>query len=530
MEEKIKQKPKVVEFKRTKFTLALENTIFLIFFIIFVLSFFISFPVILQLSTKNTYYFYLRPLEKVSLILLIPSLITLVINYLFFKVFYQSNFHSKIASYRYIFHFLNFKVLTILTFIVTYLHFYLKDYFTFLNNIYKSTEIYLILLSGATLIITSFSKIFTFNKNMYYLVETSSDDLEHKIQEEIKLDEQSILIKEPYTTFGEKEYFAYSNEINYLLYLDSIEENINNRIQMIKNKNKYILPSELNKFAPFALKKKIESRAILFNSQLCGQITEFEITEKEGKVKLNNIEINKTRYFDTIMSNALVYKNIVDLKQVESKFSGEKLLLTKDSELITYNNSYLANHIGVNTLAITNDNYLIVNVQGSASDISPNKLINSGSGSLTFRDFKKMKKGSLKDVLIYGAERELIEECGLKNNTPIKSNLIGFMKILKFGGKPDYFAASKIDLNHFEVEERIFNHSKEIKNDLMQLPLIIKLEYPLEESIINIINDLQSDNSKLNIEKRKVAVQLNASKIMIEYLLSKDIRVYTNLN
>lgn len=65
------------------------------------------------------------------------------------------------------------------------------------------------------------------------------------------------------------------------------------------------------------------------------------------------------------------------------------------------------NHIGISTLAITNDRYIVIWQQGNLNIQDPGKIVASGSGSCNSTD---LCFNSLKETVRTGMERELKEE------------------------------------------------------------------------------------------------------------------------
>lgn len=514
--------------KETAFVLEQFKLITYIFTLFICVALFVYlFPDIVDFITNTKPWNNITTINKVLIfVYLILSLIHIGIVIFFNlakKYLFKSKLKTKLISYIYVIKFSKFNWITLITFLVTLIHYELKSHIKLLNKIQFSSEIAIIYLSLITFTINTVYKIIVFNKDMYYLIDITSNEDKLKAQRHMKLEKDSVFEKRYYVSKDDSEYYLINDKVNYLLYKDSVSKDESSRIKMKINKNKYRIPKEVIKYAPLALKNKINTDAYLFNDRIVGQLSEIATINDNFQMKLNDIYINKVTYFDTLLSNELAYNKIIDFKEVESKFEGKKILVNENNELLNYNKSYLANHIGVNTLAISNDNYLIISTQGRKSDVSPGKYVNTGSGSLTYRDVIKNKNKSFKDIIIYGAERELKEECGLPNDTKIVTTVIGMIKVLKYSGKPDYFAVSKIDLTSSQIINYAINNSREISAGLMEMPLAIKLDEDIELNIIKAIDKLQNENIK------KTTVQLNASKVMIKSLLKKGVNVFKDL-
>lgn len=73
--------------------------------------------------------------------------------------------------------------------------------------------------------------------------------------------------------------------------------------------------------------------------------------------------------------------------------------------------SIMSDHIGISTLAVTTDGYVIILHQNNKALTSADRLTPSGSGSVDFRDFRA--GADFRETLKAAAERELCEETAL---------------------------------------------------------------------------------------------------------------------
>lgn len=81
--------------------------------------------------------------------------------------------------------------------------------------------------------------------------------------------------------------------------------------------------------------------------------------------------------------------------------------------------------------------------QKSAGYLAP-----SGSGSADYADLNGTR-GSLQEFIRRATERELREECGIGDlKYTIRTELIGFCRVLDRGGLPEFFSVSFIDADH----------------------------------------------------------------------------------
>lgn len=431
-------------------------------------------------------------------------------------------------------------------------------------------ELIIAVASLLNIIISTLYSLFKYNQSLNYYVSTEKDsEYDFNPNEIDKNDDYEV---KTFVNVGNEDYkenYYISDKINQAI--------INNEdIKTCFSKIKYKVPSEIAKVMPYALKTRLKSNKKLFNDTILRLDNDLLLNDN----KINNLQISRTTYFDTLGSNGITNETIKNKVHLDIKFEGKDYLLCKEkNELISLSDSNLANHIGINTLAITSDNYLIIRRQGDVSEIGSNKLVNSGSGSLNYQDYLRhiksqkhykyneklllehcikhctdeeflkslnkehtkdydaiksllrdnpelCKKASkykdeaivkkyvnLVDLLIYGAEREFLEETGIKvckkNFEKIETKLIGYMRVLDKGAKPDFFAISKVKFTKTEIEKYI-PKSKEYKNKLMGEYKLDKINdmNNIKESIVSIIDKY--------IATDKVTIQLNASREIIK--------------
>jgi len=506
------------------------------FIIALILLLFLIIPNIIKIKNFN-----FEPVKHYLITFGIIIFLEIAIFNPFFKKVNKSNVNAKIRGVFYSINMVKIEWLTLIAALLSYLIFIFKKEPNNQTDIsYNNVEFILTAVSFLTVFLGQLKRFWDFNKDLYYFRSKDGKTKELKIQDKLILTEMHIkngYVKTKYISHGDEEYYIMSREVNNFLYNQNKETSKDNVLKFKKINYKFMIAEEIKQFVPFALKEKLESDRVLFNGKLVGQLTNLYlpdmITEKKGVNKME-ILINQTMYYDALSTNHIVYKDIYHLNHINLRFDGSKMLINENNKILDFNESYLANHIGINTLALSKDGHIIIGLQGARSEVSAGKYINTGSGSLVYKDFKKFKKNkSLKDVIIYGTERELKEETGIPKNTKIKTELIGYMQVLKYGAKPDYFSVSVIDLNASEIID-FANSSKEIKEGLMgkysSYPVGLK---NIEENIIKEIDKLQINKNYTSINGKeeliRSAVQLEASKVIINDHLKRGVRVFENI-
>jgi len=148
-----------------------------------------------------------------------------------------------------------------------------------------------------------------------------------------------------------------------------------------------------------------------------------------------------------------------------------------------YGDSENSNQVGVSTLAITRDGWLVLTDQLDAVVESAGRLAPSGSGSLDWSDLPEGAENTeFWSWLLKASTRELREELGIEpsmlslwkrlrnrqkirwmNSVSVESVLIGFAGFLHRGGKPDFFFLARLGCSINELRTRAIYGKEELR-------------------------------------------------------------------
>mgnify|MGYP001302906684 CR=1 FL=1 len=119
--------------------------------------------------------------------------------------------------------------------------------------------------------------------------------------------------------------------------------------------------------------------------------------------------------------------------------------------IVSIGESPTSNQLGASTLAFSRDGHLMIVSQSSKGLQSPDMLAPSGSGSFDWSDIKASGAAKIMQLIRYGANRELQEECALgddkRRRGKIASDVLpfAFVRMIHRVGKPEFYALGKID-------------------------------------------------------------------------------------
>ena len=157
------------------------------------------------------------------------------------------------------------------------------------------------------------------------------------------------------------------------------------------------------------------------------------------------VHLQRTGYFDVLTSDYLAgYQwRGRDLRAVADV---SRSIVDREGRLVSLADSDLVHEIGVSTLAMTSDGWMILVVQGGSARSSPGLLAPTGSGTMEPIDLHGRFR--LVDAVAAGMERELREENGLHTDVMrairIETEVLGFGRWLEKGAKPEFFGFSRI--------------------------------------------------------------------------------------
>lgn len=211
--------------------------------------------------------------------------------------------------------------------------------------------------------------------------------------------------------------------------------------------------SENRDFCLRHLTWKFESsrnKALFINEHKWSLASELDHTSK-------SVNIHEGGYFDSFCTNESCTTTLRNTANGDERsgillfpihFKQDGTAHLDDLEVAAVNN-----HVGISTLAITADRYIVVWQQGALNIQDPGKIVATGSGS---GDFGDVSQESLKGTVTRGMERELHQEA-LKEGLPwdqtaiAHTEVIGFFRWLSRGGKPEFVGVTRLAVGVADV-------------------------------------------------------------------------------
>lgn len=316
----------------------------------------------------------------------------------------------------------------------------------------------------------------------------------------------AIRLSEEYKSNGYKIFdFDLGNKIEKFIMSDEVNKKILEQDLRIREIGSFVLANRVRKIIPFALNKAFNSNRILYNSNLV------RLTD-DILLGTNKVRVQKTNYFQGLCTNEMVYHRLKSCLELENGFfDGKSLLVYEGNVLRPLYDSPCSNYLGVSTLAVTKDKRIILLRQSSKAAVNRRMWAPSGSGSVDYKDLKKAK--TIQDLVGMAMERELREECGLKNRKiKMKTKVIGFARLLERGGKPDFFGITYVDVNCSEIGKLTWETNE-----------VECLDFENYSDIVEKLKDF------INKNKGAVSIQLYITKQILEYFQRQNVDLYKEL-
>lgn len=374
------------------------------------------------------------------------------------------------------------------------------------------------LFNSMTLTILIFLNIVKFLYDLYFLTQTYKEynNLRYGEMSNLLIDINKLEISAFEKNLGyEKfhisndQYVMKSSEINKFLRDENIFIEINE--QKSKAMKKYIKEHKEN-LLPFLQwqyrHSKFFGKGFFNEKKLC--LAKDIVPQKN--TNLHSVLVNKGSYFDTFLTNISSGKEIrsnVDDSIIASAMNlFPKRLKSLDGEiehLKTITASMMANEIGVSTIGITSDKYMVIWTQNRSAQSSNGLLVPTGSGSC---DWSDIQKDNFKETIQNAMQRELWEESGdtlLGENHKVigETKILGFFRWMNKCGKPEFVGITKLNCdligltaNKSEVYNRYdieVGNSSMLKREIEKILQLNNVSVPLEENLQVILDILDNE-------------------------------------
>lgn len=275
----------------------------------------------------------------------------------------------------------------------------------------------------------------------------------------------------------------------------------------------YELPDAVKPLVPAIMEATFRSPNLIFNGRLLRQASHIDISSRT----LPRVLVQKTNYFSGQCSHEIAYKQFIIPGGIGVGFNGKELLANEKDVLYDLTRSPCANFLGISTLVVTRDHKLIIGKQAVYSKANKGRYAPSGSGSVDYADTKKAcryygkpkSELTFNELLTYAMEREFSEECNFeleRARTGMATALIGYVRLLERGGKPDYFGISYLNADVRDVQMDIR------KSEYGLVGRMLTFHFDSYDQIPDILERFCQEH----LETRQVSIQL--------YLIAKYLK------
>lgn len=169
-----------------------------------------------------------------------------------------------------------------------------------------------------------------------------------------------------------------------------------------------------------------------------------EFTECNGMM---TVKVCQGNYFNSYLTNFIYTRKLFH----QSGLDLDAPANAADYPIRKIEKSVMSDHIGISTLALSSDGYVLILRQNDKTIMQANRLTPSGSGSINYEDFRQ--DADFRETLRTAVERELREESGLKPEQIAHTEVIGFYRDLERGGKPEFCCLTHLRADLSQIEE-----------------------------------------------------------------------------
>ncbi len=215
--------------------------------------------------------------------------------------------------------------------------------------------------------------------------------------------------------------------------------------------SEYIERNRINLIGIIHLKKKIsekEDTEFFNDAKFC--------LSRNISIKEKNAYYHQGSYFDTYLTNELSLSVLENEGSPALDFRSSFPASRTDEGRLTLSTLALSgmdDHVGISTLALSRDGFLIMWQQSHRAEQSQLLRVPTGSGS---SDFSDLRGNSLNLTIAYGMQREVTEETllkkkGFKPEEIGSTRLLGFFRWVRRGGKPEFVGITRLNLEADEL-------------------------------------------------------------------------------
>jgi hypothetical protein len=167
------------------------------------------------------------------------------------------------------------------------------------------------------------------------------------------------------------------------------------------------------------------------------------------------VALQTVGYFDLIASNYVAGRRWFAGDGTRVVLDVNARVVDPERHLVPLAESDLANTVGVSTICLTEDGWMVIVVQGAGALSSARLAAPSSSGGLEPGDLVHGR--TFARALAAGMERELLEEHGLLRARPprMSTRVLGHGRWIEKGGKPEFFGVTKLHAALGDLDIRV---------------------------------------------------------------------------
>lgn len=222
---------------------------------------------------------------------------------------------------------------------------------------------------------------------------------------------------------------------------------------------------------------------------------------------MTEVKVASTHYFTSQVTNDASTFQIVEGNKTLVDLT-HMFPLSDKGIFQSISRSRLSNHMGVGTLSMDEDGYIIATQQGDSAQRSEGRLAPTGSGSMDWQDiYPEVEQVDFISLINRAAVRELCEEVSINDQTcdisAISNFVIGYYQWVNIGGLPQFIAISKLPASYKSLSK----DKKEIKR------IKVLSDKPIKTSVA--LSDLCSEYLDLRAQELSTPLLVTLRQIRV---------------
>lgn len=163
-----------------------------------------------------------------------------------------------------------------------------------------------------------------------------------------------------------------------------------------------------------------------------------------------SVALGKTTYFNGVVTNDFCLK---DFSPEGGNRTDGTSIAFPGGIIPPLQRSLMSNHVGAAALGVDGNGVMMFCIAGAASAVSASKISPAAAGSCDVEDFAG--RSDFIEAVSTALTRELREEVGIVADAHVETRILGFIRDLERGGKPEFVGIARVAAGWEQCREEL---------------------------------------------------------------------------